>query len=424
MKKFLVLGVLVFLAGSSFAKISNVKVSGSLEVQSFSLNNSLDLADYENGANDDKIDETRSRVLVGISAQVSEGVRGKILLSKNNRRYGEGSETVAGWGSALNKVLVENAYLVIDDFIDIFKLTLGRQFYGEKGDLVLYYGPTSDDNLIVFALDGLKAEASVGPVGICLISGKVIENAWAVPSTDEDLAGIILNTDDVLEGLNLSAYAYNSVDKSAGGIANRDDLRVLGLKAGFEIPQVEGLKAKAEYAMNAGPDKSGATTVNYTGNALFLSASYDGLNVAGELGVSAEYASASGDDATTNDKNEAFTPINPDLRYGEIWANSLGNVGITDCSIMKAGVSWLPDFEERLSAKLCYLTFTENEVTAGQKDDWGSEIDLKIGWKQSDSVSLELILAQLTPGDALKNALGVTTDDPINKLSARLKVSF
>jgi len=155
MKKFLVLGVLVFLAGSSFAKISNVKVSGSLEVQSFSLNNSLDLADYENGANDDKIDETRSRVLVGISAQVSEGVRGKILLSKNNRRYGEGSETVAGWGSALNKVLVENAYLVIDDFIDIFKLTLGRQFYGEKGDLVLYYGPTSDDNLIVFALDEL-----------------------------------------------------------------------------------------------------------------------------------------------------------------------------------------------------------------------------------------------------------------------------
>ena len=94
MKMFGVAVTLVFLASISCAEIGKVKVSGSLEVQKISLDNSTDLADYDKGANDDAVSETRSRLLVGLEAPVSEGVAGKILLSKNNRKYGEGNESI------------------------------------------------------------------------------------------------------------------------------------------------------------------------------------------------------------------------------------------------------------------------------------------------------------------------------------------
>ncbi|MFH1352474.1 MAG: hypothetical protein ABIH68_02745 [bacterium] len=415
MKMFGVAVTLFFLTSISCAEIGKVKVSGSLEVQKVSLNNSTDYADYDKGANDDAVSETRSRLLLGLEAPVSEGVAGKILLSKNNRKYGTGEESV---GSTQWQINIKNAYLVLDDFLDIFKVTLGRQFIGEKGDLALYYGPTQDDNLSITAVDGATAETTLGSIDASFISGKLTESN-ATPSQDVDLSGVILKSGKLLSGVELGAYAYQKIDRTNLQF-NRDDLRIYGIKAQAGIPQVEGLNTKLEYAMNAGADNN--ADQKHSGNALIVGVSYEGVNVGGPLKVSADYAAGSGD-KTSADKNEDFKSVSSDLRYGEIWANSLGNVGITDRNIIKVGVGYEPDFSNRLSASLDYLTFTESEVASGANDDWGSEIDLRVKWQQSENVALEVVAAQLQPGDAMTGG-GTNPNDPIAKIAANLKVSF
>ncbi|MCD6413078.1 MAG: hypothetical protein J7L54_02905, partial [Elusimicrobia bacterium] len=377
-------------------------------------------------ATDDKISDTQSRLLVELEIPLSDGVKGNLLLSKNNRMYGQAQEAVAGWGSALNRVLVENAYISIKDFAGIFDLILGRQFFGEKDRLAPYIGPTPDDFVTVNAADGLKEDTKIGLVDVSLVSFKLWETGFT-PSTDIDLSGLEAKSDEILDGLNLCAYAYQQVDKSVGGggMLNRDDARIYGVKANVEIPAVDGLKAKAEYAMNAGTNNNADT--KYTGNGMIIGASYNGLELAGSIEVSAEYANGTGNDATSTD-NEAFAPIASDLRYGEIWANSLGNTGITDLTVMKIGASYKPSFSDKLLANLDYLTFAENEVASGS-DKLGSEIDLKISCQQSENVTLEIVIGQFSPDKGANNAncdyqINATGDDSITKLAANLKVSF
>jgi len=408
---------LVFLATISYAEIGKVKVSGSLEVQKISLNNSIDYKDYDKGANDDAVSETLSRLLVGLEAPVGEDASGKILLSKNNRKYGTGEESV---GSTQWQINIKNAYLVLDDFLDIFKVTLGRQFIGEQGDLALYYGPTADDALSVDAVDGLKAEATLGSVDVCLLDAKLAESN-VTPSQDVDLSGLVVKSGGLLGGIDLGVYAYQKIDRSGAKLqVNRDDLRVYGIKAQGDIQQVEGLNAKFEYAMNAGTDNN--ADKKHAGNAMIVGVSYDGLNVGGPLGVSVESAAGSGDKASA-DKDEDFTAVNSDLRYGEIGANSLGSVGISNMTVLKVAFGWNPDFSEKLSASLDYLTFTKSEVVAPAKDDIGSEIDLRVKWQHSENVALEVVAAQLQPGDAMTGG-GANPNDPVSKLAANLKVSF
>jgi len=423
---------LIFIAGTSYGKIGKIKVNGSIEVQGRCLNNSTDLADYDSdkagatGKTDDVISDVITRVLVGVEAKITEGVSGRILLRKNDRNYGTGSQSIFGTEWNVN---IENAYLVLDDFLKIFKITLGRQFLGEEGDLNLYYGPTSGDALGVNAIDGIKADVRIKKFDISLLNFKIVESGL-VPSRDIDLSGITVSCGGrLVDGLNTKLYIYQRIDKSAGGQSVRDDLRVYGLKGSYEVKSVEGLKVKAEYAFNAGTDNN--TDVNYEGSAYIIGASYRGVEVADiPLSFKLEYASGSGDDSTTATKQEAFRTINSDLRYGTIWANSLGNVGLnvigtsSGLSVLNLCVGAERVLFDELSAKLDYLTFTANEVTGGASDDWGSEIDLTLNWKQSKDVSLQLILAQLSPGDALKNNLGVTTSDAITKVVANLKVNF
>ncbi len=85
---------------------------------------------------------------------------------------------------------------------------------------------------------------------------------------------------------------------------NRNDCKIYGVGANAKIPDIDGLKAKAEYAMNAGSNN------------------------------------------------------NTDTKYA-------GNVGIADLSVMKIGAAYKPSFSDKLSANLDHLIFKENEVASG-----------------------------------------------------------
>jgi len=426
MKRILcVSSTLILLIGFSYSKVGKINVAGSLEVQGRSLNNSTDLANYDSSkvaSTDDKIGDVTTRVLLGLETNLSEDVAAKVLIRKNDRTYGSGVQSIFGSQFVLN---VENAYLKLDKFLKIFKVIIGRQFLGKRGDLNLYFGPNSGDALGVQAVDGLKADTRIGKFDVSILSFKLAESGL-IPSQDIDLSGVIVGCGGrIIKGLKTELYAYQQIDRTlgAGGQKTRDDLRIYGIKANAKIKKLKGLNAKLEFATNHG--KNNNTNLSYEGVALILGVGYNRLKIRNvPLKFGLEVASGSGDDDATDTKNHNFTSINSDLRYGTIWANSLGNVGLANTTILKgyAMVSRLLD--RRLSAVLSYYSISRTKTTTGQSSDWGNEIDLKFKWEQSKNVSLELILAQLSPGKALQNNLGVTTSDSMTKILTNLKVLF
>jgi len=78
-----------------------------------------------------------TRTFLGATINQDEDVSARVLLGKNNRAWGTSG---TGAGENLNTVqtniCVDNAYIAIDKVLDEnIKLTAGRQFAGEKGDL-------------------------------------------------------------------------------------------------------------------------------------------------------------------------------------------------------------------------------------------------------------------------------------------------
>jgi len=60
---------------------------------------------------------------------------------------------------------LDNAYVKIDKVFGAVDLTIGRQFYGDPNDLVIYFGPQNDDILSVSAVDLFRADASIANAG-------------------------------------------------------------------------------------------------------------------------------------------------------------------------------------------------------------------------------------------------------------------
>ena len=68
--------------------LKNFKADGSIETKSFGIDNETD----RNGSADDYRSETHTRVLIGGSFDLLDDVHSRVLLRKNNRVYGGGSE--------------------------------------------------------------------------------------------------------------------------------------------------------------------------------------------------------------------------------------------------------------------------------------------------------------------------------------------
>src|SRR5882724_7246236 len=132
--------------------LKNFKTDGSIEVKSFGIDNETD----RNGSADDYRSDTRTRILVGGSFDLLDDVHSRILLRKNNRLQGQASENANSVQTALS---VDNAYVKIDKVFGHVDLTIGRQFYGDSSDLLIYFGVQPDDLLSVTALDTFRVDA-------------------------------------------------------------------------------------------------------------------------------------------------------------------------------------------------------------------------------------------------------------------------
>src|SRR5204863_3649717 len=131
--------------------LKNFKTDGGIEVKMFSIDNEVD----RNSATDDYRSEMRTRVMVGGVFDLLDDVHARVLLRKNNRLYGQAGENAHSVQTAL---ALDNAWVKIDKVFSRVDLTLGRQFYGDAREFLMYFGPQPDDLLSVTAVDAMRAD--------------------------------------------------------------------------------------------------------------------------------------------------------------------------------------------------------------------------------------------------------------------------
>ncbi len=133
--------------------LKNLKLDGSLETRSFSIDNEID----RNSNADDHRGETNTRMMFGASYDLLDDVHGRFLLDRSPR-MGTGAPSVETVEASL---VFDNAYVKIDKVFGHVDLTIGKMFYGNSNDVNIYFGPQDDDLLSVTSVDLFRADADI-----------------------------------------------------------------------------------------------------------------------------------------------------------------------------------------------------------------------------------------------------------------------
>jgi len=411
MKKVIgMLAVLAFAGNLASAELlKNVKYNGSLEVKSVTGQKSVvaGKADYSN---------TNTNLMLGVNFDLNDDINAQVTAVKNDyRNYGTAGQTVDGITAS---TLFAEAYVGLKNVLYL-NHKFGRQFYGNAGDIVIYYGPTFSGannvaNFSVTSLDGWTADWSKGKWAVTGLAAKLNENSTTNPK-DVNLYGVT-GKYDYSEIVKASAYAYQKDDRS-NATYDHNTLNVFGVKA---MGKYMGVGYGAEYAMNAGKNKQAASTPKYTGSALKVNADYSlDLKAAGKFDFMGEFAMGSGDKTSAN-KNEEFQGINQNYQPGLIFGtygvgqtmNGLGNL-----TVMNLGANYMPKQIEKLSVGAKFFTFAPTEAPAAY-DTYGNELDLCANWKHSENVGLKASYAMFMPE---KKFAGKDTTETLMTLGLNLK---
>ncbi len=240
MKKLLGLLVVITMAWPTAASadvLKNVDLIGEIQTIASDVRHN-DTGLYDSGTN--------TRVLAGLSAELVEDVRANLMFEYVTAWNGNTSgESVDHYWQ---NVRLTEANVVLSNLFDCFEATVGRQFYGEDGSAVIYFGPTHYNaelgSLATNSIDALKVAYSDDFKAFTLIAGKVdYVNPFTTPALTYDLtmigADLKLN---LTETLTAQIYGYNF------HVANTsEDVGFYGAKATFAP---EALTASVEYARN------------------------------------------------------------------------------------------------------------------------------------------------------------------------------
>lgn len=156
----------------SAAVIDNVQAIGEIEVIGSSNNISEEIYNNTTGA--------ASRVMAGLSAELTQDVQANVLFLYDTAWNG------ATQGKDLNtyqdEITLAEANVVLSNLFDRFELTVGRQFYGEEGSTIMYFGPrhgyiaalAQNPALPVdyMSLDAAKLTYSDDKINVTLLAGK------------------------------------------------------------------------------------------------------------------------------------------------------------------------------------------------------------------------------------------------------------
>ncbi|MDD2803936.1 MAG: alginate export family protein [Elusimicrobiales bacterium] len=442
MKKVIAMLALVALVGNvaNAELLKDFKYDGKIIVNGYATSNDQD----EDSDAADKTSDVDSFVILNAGFNLTDDVDAVVSAVKCNQQYGRvaGESVAAGTADGF---FMEQAYLNLKGVLGIDH-KIGRQYYGEEGDLIVRYG-TSMSNFDTTAgvlavnqftgaigVDGWTGWYAKDKLTIHAITAKNAANSVANPNTDQDLVGVVGGY-DLMEPLKISAFIYEQKNY-------QDAANVAGAKTADKMLDIVGVKGTGKFmgfdyygilAKNYGHDHN--NDQNYTGTGFLAGAKYD-IELVGKWIFMGEMARGSGD-KTSVSKNEQFMEIASDYRPSLIWNGVKGNAGIGNLTAWNLGAMWnTPMFEKlTLGGKLYHFGMTEKVASAGagstalpqETDTIGNELDLCAMWKHNENVTLKAYYAAFMPDSKYaKYAADEATakDDMTTLVGAALSVKF
>lgn len=418
-----ILALLVFAGNIASAELlKDFKHDGKVTVNGYTTKN--------NNVFDSKKKQTTSdvdtRVELNMGFSVTQDVDAVVSAVKCNRQYNGASENIDGITAA---VTFEQAYLNLKGVLGVDH-KIGRQYYGDAGSIVLYYGPTpwpyangiAGNGLGKSGLDGWTGWYKNDKLAVHAISAKQA-NSVAMPNTDTDLVGVA-GRYDLMELLNVGAYFYEQ--KMYGNATTADNtLDIAGVKGDGKFSPLN-LSYYGEMAKNYGHKAAG---VNYTGTA-FIAGGKMEMDLIGKWTFMGEFASGTGD-KTSVKKDEGFADISADYRPGVIWGGIRLNSGLTNLTTWNLGANWnTPMFEKlTLGGKLYHFGYNQKVTSAGNQttSTIGNELDLTANWQHNENVGLMAYYGAFVPTSKYtKYACNSATakDDMVTALGLALNVKF
>lgn len=502
MKKILgtTLAAALLIPGPANAEIlKNLKVNGQLDIQGTSARNASDFATRgdqdgnavavagvvtaaptnDNSAKNDRIGTVATRLLVDLSWDLLDDVHSVVTLRKNDRAWGAASNGVTGQPASgsqaingapgvgagvLGNTMVDRAAITIDKLFGHVDTTLGRQYYGDAGDLIIYAGPKDTYGLFSTSIDAARFEMANDWMAFSGLAAKTANTtaSFAAGTTDTNVRGF----DILWKSMPLKAHTYvwNQVTQAAGalgsGAGKNDNLWVYGLKLRGEAM---GGWLNADIAANGGEDRTSlagaciaggrcnATGSNYTGKALLLDAGYNAeVSGVGALTPWVNFGWGTGRSSNFETRNEGFTAIASDYRPGIMnrrfagaagigamnlgagTGTGIGTNGLNNRVVYGAGLNVTPAAWEKLTlgAQLWHFNRQRNTSTIANSaagvetgaKHLGAEYGITADWKHSENVKFGLGGSVYQPGgfvkQTIRNANGLTATNATNNTSA------
>jgi hypothetical protein len=401
MKKFLVgltAFAMVFCTNPASAELlKNLRLSGQIDIQATSTRNAADFATKANPnaagfpltapaatPNNDRIGDAQTRVMVHLDWDMLDDVHSHVTFGKNNRNWGNGggapggaadahgnaqAEAVDG-GGLLAQLFIDEAYFKIDKVAGQVDTTFGRQFYGDSGDIVVYYGPSDKAwyGMPINAIDAMRADWATEWIAVTGLVGKITgSSVGTVPQPDVDLRGLnfLFKGND---NIHASFYGWNKLSHNTGALGlapadfggaavgsaggKNDNLFLIGTKMKLSGG---GFWLKGEYDQNFGDnrvavpktiggavaDVNFAPASHYEGWATMGNTGWKGESDSlGMLSLWGEGAIGSGRSNTRENVNDGFTTISGDYRPGSIYGRFAANPAFAGLgNLLYAGIN-------------------------------------------------------------------------------------
>lgn len=384
------------LAGTAFAEMTDLKVSGEVRVRGESV------------TTDNTTPSNRSaylqRTRLNVDAKANETTKAFIQLQDSRTWGGESLGDTNGDGIVDNNELtgttgktgmvdVSQAYVQLDQlFEQPLSIKIGRQAM-VYGDQRLIGAFEWSNNARRF--DAIKLMYNTDAVSVDLWTAKVSEGTTTSSTTggdtDRDFTGLYVtvktipnNTIDVYALQDAAgADATNSLAAAAAQTDKARNVMTYGVRLNGKVADLD---YTGEFALQSGDFGTiAATGVKKTqeASAYALKAGYTIPQAIG-LRIGAEYDYASGDKTSTTDKTEAFQNLYPTNHplYGYT-----DDVNWTNTKSLSVNLSAKP--VKDLYVGLEYWMYSLAEQTAAGKDDNGTEINLLARYALNANVKLE-----------------------------------
>jgi|GEM_PF-1252054 len=414
-------------AGAELLK--NFKYDGKIEVHAYKSSNQDWAADVFDGTYSD----VDTRLQINASFDLNEDAEAVVSVVKNDRQYDStgGSQSLDTISKAL---FFEQAHVLLRGVMGLDH-RIGRQYYGDEGSIVMYYGPTSwpyEILMPVVALDGYTAMYSSGgqsrnerkkwssryrsrselEFSIHALLAKE-NNFNNTPDEDRDISGIRARC-EFPENVKLSAYFYQRKYQTGTSVRGPDDrLQAAGMALDGAIV---GFEYSAEAVRNLGRANrlriptadltAGETRGKYTGYAFKSALKYE-FESAARWNVSGEYAFGTGDNSIDR-KVSSYQAVRSDYRPTIIRGYDSAD-GLTNLKVLSVGGGCSPMEKLDLKARLVKLDY-QKEVKSGTRASKtiGNEMNFTAAWNHNRSIALKGYYALFNPTSKYAKLIGGT----------------